>query len=339
MDTRMVREAAEAPEVVARQLERNAVPVAALAQWLRAHPPRAVVTCARGSSDHCATFAKYLFETRLGVLTASAAPSIASIYGARQDLDDCVFLVISQSGRSPDVVASARAARECGACVVALVNDADSPVAAEAHHTVALWAGDERGIAATKSYVASLAAVVDVAAAWSGDDGLRAALARAPADLERAWSLDWSAAVGTLREASHLYVIARGLGLGVAQEAALKCKETCALHAESFSAAEVRHGPQALLGPGFPALFFVQDDEARAGLEALGAELVRRGVAVLVAGAAIDGATRLPSVAAHPAIAPMLFAHSFYKMASALAIARGLDPDNPPHLAKVTRTT
>jgi len=339
MQTRMFREAAEAPHAVARQLERNAAAVASLGAWLRAHRPRAVVTCARGSSDHCATFAKYLFETRLGVLTASAAPSVASIYGARQDLDDCLFLAISQSGASPDVVAAARAARECGACVVALVNDAASALAREAHHALPLWAGEEKSVAATKSFIASLAGVIAIACAWSEDDAMRAALAKAPADLERAWALDWGAAVGALRDASHLYVIARGLGLGLAQEAALKCKETCALHAESFSAAEVRHGPQALLGPQFPALVFAQDDEARAGLEALGADLARRGVAVLCAGAAIEGAIALPCIEAHPAIAPMLLAQSFYRLADALAAARGIDPDNPPHLAKVTRTT
>ena len=335
----MLREAAEAPAVVARQLAANREAIAALGERLRAQAPRALVTCARGSSDHGATFAKYLVETRLGVLTASAAPSVASIYGARQRLEGCVFLIVSQSGRSPDLVAAARAARECGACVVALVNDERSPVAAQAHHTIALHAGEELAVAATKSFIASLCAIVDIVAEWAGDDRLRAALSRASADLERAWALDWSVAVERLREARHLYVVGRGVGLAVAQEAALKLKETCALHAEGFSSAEVRHGPPALLGPQFPALLFVQDDEARAGLEALGAELVQRGVPVMHAGGTIAGGVALPTIAVDAAIAPMLFALSFYRMAGALAAARGIDPDNPPHLAKVTRTT
>ncbi len=336
--TRMFREASEAPAAVARQLEGNRGAVTSLGRELRAAAPRAIVTCARGSSDHAATFAKYLFETRLGVLTASAAPSVASVYGARQDLRDCLFLAISQSGRSPDLVAAARGAREAGARVVALVNASDSPLAAEAHHTIALAAGEEVSVAATKSFIASLAAIAQLTAAWALDAALEAALARAPDDLERAWNLDWGEAVHRLRTASDLYVIARGVGLAVAQEAALKCKETCGLHAESFSSAEVRHGPQALLRPGFPALLLAQADETRSGVEALGADLVARGVEVLVAGAEVAGATALPTVTAHPAIAPMLAAQAFYRAANALAIARGRDPDEPPHLSKITRT-
>jgi len=335
----MFREAGEAGNAVRTQLERNRVRAHSLGARLRASPPRAVVTCARGSSDHAATFAKYLFETRAGVLTASAAPSIASVYGARQDLRECLFIAISQSGRSPDLIATTQAAREAGALVVALVNDEESPLAALAEHCLPLCAGAEQSVAATKSYIASLAALVHVTAEWTRDGPMQQALECAPGDLERAWELDWSAALETLRPASHLYVIARGVGLGVAQEAALKCKETCGLHAESFSAAEVRHGPQALLHGNFPALLFAQDDETREGIEKLGAELVARGVDVLAAGADVAGAVRLPTLESHPVIQPLLIAQSFYRLANALAIARGCDPDRPPHLRKVTETT
>jgi glucosamine--fructose-6-phosphate aminotransferase (isomerizing) len=337
--TRMFREASEAPAAVARQLAANRDAVARLASELRSAPPRAIVTCARGSSDHAATVAKYLFETRLGILTASAAPSVSSVYGAQPGLRDCLFVAISQSGASPDLVAAARGARDAGARVVALVNDAASPLAASAHHALALWAGEEKSVAATKSYIASLAAIAHLVAAWSGDRELSAALEAAPRDLERAWQLDWSRLVQRLAAAADLYVIARGVGLGVAQEAALKCKETCGLHAESFSAAEVRHGPQALLQPAFPALVFAQADETRSGVEALAAELAARGIDVFLAGGAAPGATALPSIDAHPAIAPMLTAQAFYRAANALAIARGHNPDEPPHLTKVTRTT
>jgi glucosamine--fructose-6-phosphate aminotransferase (isomerizing) len=331
----MFREAAQAPSVVRAQIEANAVAVARLAKRLRDAPPRVVITCARGSSDHAATFAKYLFETRLGVITSSAAPSVASVYGARQDLRDCVFLAISQSGRSPDLIASARSAQEAGALVVAAVNDESSPLAGLADFTLPLCAGEEKSVAATKSYIASLAGLVHLASEWSRDTHLRAALARLPADLERAWDFDWTPAVEALRPATHLFVIARGVGLGVAQEAALKCKETCGLHAEAFSSAEVRHGPQALLREKFPALVFCQDDETRSGTEALARELRERGVEVWMA----DGAKgNLPSMQSHAVIEPILVAQSFYRMANALAIARGYDPDEPPHLRKVTET-
>jgi glucosamine--fructose-6-phosphate aminotransferase (isomerizing) len=335
----MFREAAQAPAVVRAQLERNRPAMRDLGAKLRAMRPRAVVTCARGSSDHAATYAKYLLETRVGVLVASAAPSISSVYGARQDLRDCLFIAISQSGRSPDLLSTLEAARQAGALTVALVNDEGSPLAAAADHAIPLCAGEEKSVAATKSYIASLASLAHLAGEWSGDAAISDALARAPDDLERAWQLDWQPGVEVLRAANHLYVIGRGVGLGVAQEAALKCKETCGLHAESFSSAEVRHGPQALLTAKFPALLFAQDDETREGIEALAQDLVARGVDVLLAGASAEGAAALPTVASSPAIAPILVVQSFYRMANALAIARGFDPDRPPHLRKVTETT
>jgi glucosamine--fructose-6-phosphate aminotransferase (isomerizing) len=203
---------------------------------------------------------------------------------------------------------------------------------------VPLSAGAEESVAATKTYLASLAALLHLAAEWSEDPGLANAVTSAPDALSHAWELDWSAALPLLERASHLYVIARGVGLGVAQEAALKCKETCGLHAESFSGAEVRHGPQALLGEAFPALVLAQDDETRPGLEGLARDLIARGVQVALAGARAEGAIELPTVAAHPALAPLLLAQSFYKLANAVALARGMDPDDPPHLQKVTRT-
>jgi glucosamine--fructose-6-phosphate aminotransferase (isomerizing) len=334
----MFREAAESAAAVARQHAANDARVRALGYKLRAIGPRAVVTCARGSSDHAATYAKYLLETRLGVLTASAAPSVASVYKSSQDLSDCLFLAISQSGRSPDLLATARAARSAGAFVVALVNAEGSPLAELADEALPLSAGVETGVAATKSYIASLAAIAHLAAEWRDDDALRSALSETPALLEEAWALDWSAARPMLVAADHLFVIARGMGLAVAQEAALKLKETCGLHAEAYSGAEVRHGPQALLGTAFPALVLAQDDAARAGLAELATDLAARGVAVACAGASAPGALSLPTVDAHPALAPMLLAQSFYRLANAVALARGHDPDDPPHLDKVTET-
>jgi len=334
----MHAEAAAAPEVVRAQLARNAAAADVLGKELRALAPRAAVTCARGSSDHAATYAKYLIETRLGVLTASAAPSVTSVYGARQDLRDCVFIAISQSGHSPDLLATASSARDAGAFVVALVNDEASPLAALATRVLPLSAGPETSVAATKSYLASLSALLHLVAAWSDEGDLAAALAAAPGQMAEAWELDWTPALSLFEHATNLFVIARGVGLAVAQEAALKCKETCGLHAESFSGAEVRHGPQALLGRDFPALVLAQDDETRPGLEALALELVERGVEVASAGARVPGGIALPTVTSHPAVAPLLLAQSFYRLANVAALARGMDPDRPPHLQKVTRT-
>jgi glucosamine--fructose-6-phosphate aminotransferase (isomerizing) len=334
----MFREAAQAPEVVRAQLAANEAVAARLAGRLRRSPPRAVVTCARGSSDHAATFARYLIETRLGLLTSSAAPSVSSVYEAAPDLAGTLLLTISQSGASPDLLAVVSQARAAGARIVALVNAPGSPLAQLADELLPLHAGAEQSVAATKSYIASLAAIVQLVAAWSGDASLGAALREAPEQLARAWQLDWSAAIARLIPASNLYVIGRGLGLGVAQEAALKFKETCGLHAEALSAAELRHGPIALVRAGFPLLLFTQNDESRAGVMQLAAELATQGADVLLAGARVARTTELPSEAAHPVIEPLLLAQSFYRMANGLSVARGHNPDAPPHLSKVTET-
>jgi glucosamine--fructose-6-phosphate aminotransferase (isomerizing) len=317
----------------------NASLMRELAGRLRRAPPRAVVTLGRGSSDHAATFARYLIETRLGVMTASGAPSVSSVYEAAPGLNGALCLAISQSGRSPDILAAAEAARAAGALVVALVNDAASPLADVAEITAPLLAGPELSIAATKSYIAALSAIVQLAACWSAEAKLLAALDGLPALLERAWALDWSAAIAPLSEAQSLYVLGRGLGFGVAEEAALKLKETCGLHAEAFSAAEVRHGPMALVGPGFPVLAFAQGDETREGVEAATAAAATQGAPVLKAGgAAQSGVISLPTEPACPVLEPIAYALSFYRLVNALALARGLDPDQPPHLRKITET-
>jgi glucosamine--fructose-6-phosphate aminotransferase (isomerizing) len=338
MSTRMHLEAGQAAQAVRDQLFSNAQEMERLGERLRRLAPRAVVTCARGSSDHAATFAKYLIETRLGVLTSSAAPSVSSVYDTRPDLSNTLCLAISQSGASPDLLAAVGKAREAGAMVVALVNAKDSPLAARADHIVPLCAGPETSVAATKSFIASLAAIIHLVACWSADRELSEEVRKAPKHLERAWSLDWHEAAERLKPATDLFVIGRGMGLGVAQEAALKLKETCALHAEALSAAELRHGPMALVRPGFPVLVFSQNDEVRSGVELLAGELVARGADVMIAGSRCQGALNLPVEPAHPVIEPMLIAQTFYRMANALSLARGLDPDRPPHLSKVTET-
>jgi glucosamine--fructose-6-phosphate aminotransferase (isomerizing) len=272
------------------------------------------------------------------VLTSSAAPSVASVYAARTDLNGVLVLVISQSGSSPDLLRSVEAARKGGACTVALVNALDSPLAGLAEHTLPLHAGPELSVAATKSFLASLSAVAQLVASWAEDQELLGQIAQLPEQMQRAWQLDWSAAEGRLREAGSLYVLARGYGLAIAQESALKFKETCGLHAEAISAAEVRHGPMALVQPGFRTLVYGQDDETRPGVEAVAQDLLRRGSLLTVAGLRCEGAVELPTLPSHPALAPLLLGQSFYRLANGLSVARGFDPDHPPHLAKVTET-
>jgi glutamine---fructose-6-phosphate transaminase (isomerizing) len=337
--TRLIREAAEAPAVVRAQLAANDGVIRSLAERLRAAPPRAVVTLGRGSSDNAATYARYLIETRLGVMTASAPPSVSSVYEVSPDMTGTLCLVISQSGRSPDLLAAAEAAASAGALVVAMVNDAESPLAELAEVTAPLRAGPEISVAATKSYIAALASAVQLVALWSQDAAMLAALETLPGQLERAWDLDWSAALPVLNEAQSLYVLGRGVGFGVAQEAALKLKETCGLHAEAFSAAEVRHGPMTLVGPDFPVLAFAQGDETRAGVEAVVAAAAAQGApAIKIGGGEQLGVLTLPTLPACPVLEPIAYVLSFYRLVNDLALARGFDPDRPPHLRKVTET-
>jgi glucosamine--fructose-6-phosphate aminotransferase (isomerizing) len=335
----MFREAAAAPDLVRAQLEQNAPVTRVLAERLRAAPPRAVTTLGRGSSDNVATFARYLIETRLGVMTASSSPSVSSVYEASPDMTDTLCLAVSQSGRSPDLLAAAKAAASAGALVVALVNAPDSPLAALAEVTIPLRAGPELSVAATKSFIAGLVAVAQLVAEWGQDCDLAHALGDLPVRLDASWHLDWSAAIAPLSKAEHLYVVARGLGFAIAQEAALKFKETCGLHAEAFSAAEIRHGPMALIGQSFPVLAFTQGDETEEGVEALADAAGRQGATVIqVGGSKATGALRLASITGHPALEPIMQIQSFYRLADGLARARGFDPDRPSHLAKVTET-
>jgi len=336
--TRMFLEAGEAGSVAAAQLAANAGKIAALAERLRANPPRVVVTIARGSSDHAATFARYLIETRAGVLTSSAGLSVSSVYDASPNLEGALVLAISQSGKSPDLLAAVKAAKAAGGYAVALVNVADSPLAQLADAVIPLHAGPELSVAATKSYIAALVAITQLIAAWTEDAALTAALSSLPQALAEAWALDWTPAVERLKLARNLYVLGRGVGFAVALEAALKFKETCGLHAEAFSAAEVLHGPMALVKDGFPALVFAQNDESRASVDDMARGLAERGADVLLAAPGETGVATLPTVSAHPVLEPILMIQSFYRMANALSVARGYDPDSPPHLNKVTET-
>jgi glucosamine--fructose-6-phosphate aminotransferase (isomerizing) len=337
MTTIMFQEAAEAPDRVEDQLQRNAAALATLADRLRAKPPAAMVTIGRGSSDHAATYARYLVETRLGVLTSSLPPSIFSVFKAPLSLANTLCLVISQSGRSPDLIAAAGAARDSGAIVVALVNDAHSPLAEIASIVLPQGAGPEKSAAATKSYITSLSAIAQMVSLWSGDRAMQSALPQLASALAQAWKEDWSACRDMLRSADHLYTVARGLHLAIAQEAAHKLKETCMIHAEPFSSAEVLHGPNELAGAGFPVLLFRSEDAGDASVRDAAHRLAAQGASVMTVGGSEPGTLPVPQ-APHPALAPIVQIQAFYRMADALAQDRGYNPDRPQHVRKVTHT-
>jgi glutamine---fructose-6-phosphate transaminase (isomerizing) len=335
----MVDEFREAPQIVARHVQELASPLAELVARLKSKPPRVVVTCARGSSAHAATFAKFLIERHLGIPVASAAPSITTIYGRRLALRDELFVAISQSGRSDDLIENAVAARDSGAVTAAFVNDTASPLAAACEFVLPIGAGFERSVAATKTFVATLSALLRLTECWAQDGRLAAALARLPDRLDAAGRQDWSAALPGFADAVSLVTIGRGPTLAIAREAALKLKEACNLHAEAFSGAEFLHGPVALVSLRYPILMLMPTDAAAAGLEHLAQNLRRKGAAVFCTEAGLPGPGRLPTIRAdHPGTDAVCLIQSFYAMLIRLAERLGADLDRPRHLEKVTRT-
>ena len=334
----MRREIDEAPEAVRRLLDLSGDAMRAAGARLRRLQPPAVATIARGSSDHAATYLKYATEIMAGIPVASLGPSVVSVYGAALKLQGCAAIAVSQSGRSPDIVALAKAARDGGGETIALVNVEGSPLADAASAAVALQAGPERSVAATKSFIASVAAALCILAEWQGDDALRHGLRRLPDDLDAALDCRWDEAVDAVRDAGSLYTLGRGPGYAVAAETALKFKETCIVHAEAYSGAELLHGPVSLVEGGFPVFAYIPQDAAHASLVDTANRLLEKGATLFVAGEGAPG-RRLPTApAGHPLLEPLVMLLSFYGFAEALSRARGFDPDVPRGLKKVTET-
>ncbi len=339
MDRQTESEIRAAPEAARRQAEAFAAPAQALLARLARRAPNVVVTCGRGSSAHAATFAKHLIELKLGIPCAAAAPNIASVYHRPLRLKDQLFLAVSQSGRSDDLIECATRARAAGAVTAALVNETESPLAGACEFVLPVAAGPEHGVAATKTFVLTLAALLRLMAAWSGDAALGAALERLPDRLAAATDLDWSAAADILARETSLITIGRGPTLAIAREAALKFKEACSLHAEAFSGAEFLHGPVSLVAERYPVLLFVPNDAAAAGLRALAEELRRKGAIVLSADAGRADPDDLPTLAPdHVDADAVCLIQTLYACMLQLARRRGTSMDQPRHLRKITRT-
>ena len=335
----MLLEAREAPAAVARQLARGGAACREFGALLRAQPPGALLTVARGSSDHAAHYAAYLIMARMGRLVTSLPMSLVTLYQSKIACRGLASLAFSQSGQSPDLVEPMRYFRDGGAITAAFVNDPESPLAQAAQWVFPLHAGTEGSVAATKSVIAQMAAGARLVAAWQDDAALQVALTGLPQALAQAVHADWSDALAVLRDADRLLVIGRGLGLPVALEAALKFKETCAIQAEAFSGAEVQHGPMALIEDGYPLLVFAPRGPAQAGLLALADAMHSRGARVLLAAPAGTPGASLPMVETGSVdLDPISMLQSFYPLVENLSRLRGFDPDRPRHLNKVTRT-
>jgi glucosamine--fructose-6-phosphate aminotransferase (isomerizing) len=336
--TLMERETRESPAVAMRLVDSCSAQLAELGARLRTLEPRLILAAGRGSSDAAALLAKYVFETRLGLPAVSVAPSVHSIYGAKLKLAKALVLAISQSGRSPDLVAFCRAATGPDVLRLAMVNDVASPLTTAVDVTLPLMAGPETSVAATKSCIAAMTLLQGLVGHWRPESGMAAAFDRTASVLEESIAADWSGADAFLDGDGPVYVVGRGPGLAIAAEAALKLKETSGLHAESISGAEIRHGPYALAGPSLRAIIFAQRDAAFAGLKTLAADLVRQGASVLL----ISPDTTLPGVHTpsdeEPVLELIAMLARFYLFANAAALRRGRSPDRPPMLSKITET-
>ncbi|MEH3116319.1 MAG: SIS domain-containing protein [Methylorubrum populi] len=332
--TSMASEIAEIPAAAERLLK--AGEAARIAATLTAEKFPFVVVCGRGSSGHAGVHLRYLIETRLGLPVSAAAPSVVTGYERPPRVAGALFIVVSQSGRSPDLVAATQAARAGGALTLALVNDPDSPAAGASDLVLPILAGPERAVAATKTVTNSLVAGAALVAAWAGDRALGDGLAALPERLGRALALDWAAWSADLADAPAAFVTGRGHGLGPVREIALKLGETLRLPALGFSAAELRHGPRASVSAATPVLALRQADPLAEGVDALLRDLSGDGMRVHACGGPLG---RLPWIGdGHPACDPVAMLVPAYRAIEAEARRRGLDPDKPAGLTKVTET-
>ncbi|MEP1209836.1 MAG: SIS domain-containing protein [Rhizobiaceae bacterium] len=337
--TLMQQEVREIPAALQRMMTHSDTIIQQAARQAMDLDPAFLVTIARGSSDHCAAYLKYAFEIQAGLPVASIGPSIASVYGQNLKLANSVALSVSQSGQSPDIVAAARMSRSNGSLAIAITNEVNSPLAEVCNHAFDISAGPEKSVAATKTFVTSLVAGLLFLAHFREDQQLLDAIKRLPDQCKIAVRSRWDALLDYMKDRDSLYVLGRGPAFAIAHEVALKFKETCQIHAEAYSTAEVMHGPVSIVGEGFPVLALINNDAAQ--------ETVRQSISAVEANGAkvfaqqYDPAGTPDFVAAgpvHPLTEPVLSIVSFYAFVEELARLRGNNPDLPPNLRKVTET-
>jgi glucosamine--fructose-6-phosphate aminotransferase (isomerizing) len=334
---RMMQEAASIPERAALALSRHQPEFETVAAAIRDFAPLHLVTVARGSSDHAAEYAGRLAAQHLGLIPASLPPSLVTLAEAPLRAERALVLAISQSGRSPDLLATVAALRGAGALTVALVNDGQSPLATTAELALPVDAGPERAVAATVSFVLSLLQAARLLAAVAEDDLFLADAAGLPALLAQALAVEWSPVVPWFAEAPSCMVAARGPLHAIAREGGLKLKEAAGLHAEALSLAELMHGPKALLTAHYPLLALA--DAALVNREMLQEVAGLTGRLVVAGPAALAGAAHVALPAApRPDLQALVTATALLPLVAAVARARGVSPDAPRHLTKVTET-
>jgi glutamine---fructose-6-phosphate transaminase (isomerizing) len=342
--SRFREEIGEQPAVAARLLLSAAPAVEAIAARLRSARPTSFVIAARGSSDHAALYGKYLFGSRNRALVALAAPSLFTHYDRPPRLEGACVIGISQSGASPDVTAVIEEGGRQGCLTVAITNEAESRLAEAANLVVALEAGPERSVPASKTYTASLLAMALISQAIDPDADFAAALARVPRALRAALQLD--AELDRLAPAllgPRAVVLGRGFNLSTAEEVALKLTETSYLLARAWSVADFEHGPIAVVDAGFPVLLVGSAGPVAGDLQGIAERLA--GYSCRVVGLFDGGGGPLEAAATvrlnsglPEELTPLTLAVLGQLLAHRVALALNIDPDRPRALNKVTRT-
>jgi glucosamine--fructose-6-phosphate aminotransferase (isomerizing) len=333
----MAAEIAEQPAVLRGLLGDRATAIRAVSRAVAARKPRFVLLAARGTSDHAALYAKYLLEVRAGLPVGLVSPSTFTVYRARPDLRDVLFVAVSQSGGSPDLIDSVAAARGCGASTLAVTNNPASGLADAAEFTVDVGAGVERAVAATKTYTAELLTLYLVLAGLTGDDVSAATAGLADAAEATLAAHDAVlAAASRYRFASRLVTTARGYCYPTAREAALKLMETCYVSAQAFSAADLLHGPLALLDATVPVIAVTTPGLGAQAMKPVLAGIAERGADLLLVGAPDGLAVQTDGVGEE--LHPILSILPLQSLALQMAVGRGGDPDAPRGLKKVTET-
>jgi glucosamine--fructose-6-phosphate aminotransferase (isomerizing) len=338
-------EVREQPDVLRALLEKEYPTIRAIAQELRQRDIRHVLMVARGSSGNAATYAKYLFGTANRLPVAMAAPSLYTVYQTPPSLQNTLVVAISQSGASPDIIAVVEDARAQGAPTIAMTNAPDSPLAQAAERVIYLQAGQERAVAATKTYTAELMAVALLSVALNDDARALEQLRRVPEAVARTLEVEESIQRGAerYRYMTGCAVIGRGYNYASALEVALKLKELTYTGATPYSSADFLHGPIAVVEPGFPVLLIAPGGRVLPDLMSLMAELQQREAELLVISddqQPLEHAQRpirLP-VTVDEWLSPIVAVVPGQLLAYHLAIAKGLDPDKPRGLRKVTQT-
>ncbi len=343
LNSSMYGEIHEQPEVLTRILEEEWGAVLNAARALRSERFRFVMITARGTSDNAALYAKYLFEVSLGVPAALASPSTFTLYGANMRLDDVLVIGISQSGESKDVLQTVTRARQLGAATLSITNDEGSSLAHAAEKHFFLRTGKEESVAATKTYTAELLLLYLLVNALAGKEKLDEPVKRLPAQARTVLRESQWESTARYRYAEHMVVVSRGYNFATAKETALKLMETSYIMAEAFSGADLRHGPIAMIGRDFPVIAIVPPGKTRDGMEALVEDLAGRGAELIVVGerAVVNekGSTSfLVPVSCPEELSPILYALPSQLLAQDLATLKGLDPDAPRGLSKVTET-